>query len=90
MLNHRYIQPSEESTLTELTSVKTHVIQFAPIVNGIQMKWRKGFDTMKNSVNKKSEHYLESQSIEVMNREMQIHQFVLIANLIGMKWLKLM
>jgi hypothetical protein len=52
------------------------------------MKSMKVIYNSKNMMNKEFQHSLESELIEVMNMKMQTIQFVLIVNLIQLKWVK--
>jgi hypothetical protein len=54
-----------ESQLIEVMIVKMHSIQFALVVNLIQMKWMKMIYTKKNMINQEFQHCVESQLIEV-------------------------
>jgi hypothetical protein len=51
MLIHRLIEHEMESQLTEMMKMKMHTIQFASIVNLIQMKWMKVIYTGENMMN---------------------------------------
>jgi hypothetical protein len=51
MLFHRVIGLEMESQLIEVMILKMHSIQFALIVNVIQMKWMKAIYSRKNMMN---------------------------------------
>jgi hypothetical protein len=71
-----------ESQLIEVMNMKMHTIQFAVIVNLIQMKSMKVIDTRKNMINQEFQHCSESQLIEVMILKIHTIQFAVIVNLI--------
>jgi hypothetical protein len=77
-----------ELQLSEVMTLKMHLIQFVSIVNWIQMKWMKVIVMMKNMMNKAFQHYVESGLIEVIKMTMQMIEFVSIVNLIQIKLMK--
>jgi hypothetical protein len=77
-----------ESQLIEVRMTKMHLIQFASILNLIQMKLMKVSHRLQNMMNKEFRHFVESQLIKVRMMKMQMIQFVSRLNLIQMKLMK--
>jgi hypothetical protein len=77
-----------ESQLIQVMILKMQTIQFALIVNLIQMKSMKVIYTRENMMNQEFQHCLESQLSEVMILKMHSIQFALIVNVIQMKSMK--
>jgi hypothetical protein len=72
----------------KVMKMKMHPIQFALIVNLIQMKSMKVIHNRQDMMNQEFQHCSESRLIEVMKMKMHPIQFAVIVNLIQMKSMK--
>jgi hypothetical protein len=84
-MTSQQFQHCVELQLIQVMKMKKHRIQFASIVNWIQMKLRWMMYKTKNMTNQLFQHCVESQLSEVMMMKMRGIQFALIVNWIQMK-----